>query len=288
MTERWSTVAWGLTLDSVPTIPPVPRLDDIDAEWAWGGSDGTGVRIAVIDSGVDESHPAIGAPVSGYVEVSEGPAGLVYDNQIHGDTSGHGTMCAGIIRSLAPRCELYSVKVLGSGMGGRGTVFAGGLRWAIDHGMQVCNLSLGTTKKDYVPLLHELADLAYFRGICLVTAANNLPIPSFPSMFASVISVACHGGKNPYLVIHNPKPPVEFGAPGIDLRVPWLNGEWITTTGNSCAAPHITGLIAKILGKHPGLAPFQVKTILRALAANVADESWRDRTAAAESDRREG
>src|SRR5215218_3048210 len=115
--------------------------------------------------------------------------------------------------------------------------------------MQVCNLSLGSTRKEFSGVLHELADLAYFRNVVLVTAANNLPMPSFPSVFSSVVAVACHDGADPHSIYYNPEPPVEFGAPGIDVRVPWLNGSWLTITGNSFAAPYVTGLVAQILGK---------------------------------------
>ena len=104
----------------------------------------------------------------------------------------------------------------------------------------------------------------------LVTAANNIPIPSFPSVYASVVSVASHEIKDPYAFFYNPNPPVEFGAPGIDVRVAWLNGEWITATGNSFAAPHIAGIATRILGKHPGLAVFQMKVILQALSGNMS------------------
>ena len=138
--------------------------------------------------------------------------------------------------------------------------------------MHVCNLSLSTGKKDYFGVLHELADLAYFRNIALVAAVNNMPIPSFPSIYASVISVASHEVQDPYLFYYNPEPPVEFGALGIDVRVAWRNAGWITSTGNSFAAPHIAGIAAKILGKHPELTIFQVKAVLRALAANVLCE----------------
>ena len=62
---------------------------------------------------------------------------------------------------------------------------------------------------------------------------------------------------------------MEFGAPGIDVDVAWLEGATTTATGNSFATPHVAGLVTRILGKHPGLTVFQVKTILRALAANV-------------------
>lgn len=66
---------------------------------------------------------------------------------------------------------------------------------------------------------------------------------------------------------------MEFGAPGIDVRIAWQNGGWITATGNSFAAPHLTGVTARILGKHPDLTLFQLKAVLRAPAANVAHEA---------------
>jgi subtilisin family serine protease len=248
---------------------PVERLTK---EWAWGGGGGAGVKVAVIDSGVDAHHPAVGRDVSGYVAISDGPDGLQYDTAPHQDVYGHGTACAAIIRAIAPECELYSVRVLGPTLGGRGAIFAAGVRWAIENGMQICNMSLGTTKKDFFAMLHELADLAYFRNVMLVTAANNMPVPSFPSVYASVISVASHEGDDPYQFYYNPEPPVEFGAPGIDVRVAWMDQGYITATGNSFAAPHIAGIVTKILGKHPDLTVSQMKVILQALAANMAPD----------------
>lgn len=267
--------AWSsaFAADAVRSLEAVQPLDDITREWAWGGSTGEGVKVAVIDSGIDAEHPAIEGRVSGYVSIREGPDGLIYDTEPHEDVFGHGTACAGIIRSLAPECELYSVQVLGPMLTGRGSVFAAGLRWAIENGMHVCNLSLSTKKKDYFGVFHELADLAYFRNMALVAAVNNMPVPSFPSMYASVISVASHEVQDPYRFYYNPEPPVEFGALGIDVRVAWRNGGWITSTGNSFAAPHIAGMVAKILGKHPYLTIFQLKAVLRALASNVSREA---------------
>ena len=159
--------------------------------------------------------------------------------------------------------------MLGAKLGGSGAVFAAGVRWCIDNGMQVCNLSLGTTKRDFFAVFHELVDQAYFRNVMLVAAVNNVPAPSYPSQYASVFSVAAHEGSDPFGFCYNPAPPVEFGAPGIDLEVPWLGGRTVQATGNSFAAPHIAGLVTRILGKHPGLTPFEVKTILRACAANT-------------------
>ena len=261
----------------------MPALDEVSPAWAWGGSTGAGVKVAIIDSGVDAAHPAVG-DVQGYVAISEDADGaLVYDETPHDDLFGHGTACAGIVRALAPSCEIYSIRVLGADLTGRGKIFAAGLRWAIDNGLHVCNLSLSTGRTEFFALFHELADLAYFRHIPLVCAANNAPGASYPSLYATVLSVAAHEGtdpspwqgegggrgKAPVVIYYNPAPPVEFGAPGIDLQVAWLGGATITATGNSFAAPHITGLVARLLGKHPGLTVFQIKTVLRALAANV-------------------
>jgi subtilisin len=266
--------AWSaqFAADALKTLAPVLPLDEITPEWAWGGSAGEGVKVAVIDSGIDAEHPAVGGRLSGYVAITDGPLGLLHDTEPHEDSYGHGTACAGIIRSIAPECELYSVKVLGSRLTGRGTTFAAGLQWAIENGMHVANVSMGTIKKNFFGTLHNLADRAYFQNTRLITAANNMPVPSFPSLYASVISVASHEGHDPYTFYYNPSPPVEFGAPGIDVRVAWAERGWITATGNSFAAPHVTGIVVRILGKHPELTLFQLKTVLRALSANMARE----------------
>jgi subtilisin family serine protease len=133
--------------DTLQLLSPIRPIDDITREWAWGGSTARGIKVAVIDSGIDAAHPAVAGPISGYASISEGPNGLIYDTMPHGDACGHGTACAGIIRSMAPDCDLYSVKVLGAALMGRSIVFAAGLRWAIANGMHVCNLSLGTICK---------------------------------------------------------------------------------------------------------------------------------------------
>jgi subtilisin family serine protease len=258
--------------EAIRVVSRNPVLDAVRPDDAWGGSSGKGVKVAVIDSGIDADHPVIGGRISGYVAINETAEGTTFDTSPHRDDFGHGTACAGIVRSFVPDCDLYSVKVLGAGLRGKGSVFLAGLRWAIENEMDVCNLSLGSTKRDFYAALHELADLAYYRGTILVTAANNMPVPSYPSVFASVISVAAHDVPEPYTFYYNPEPPVEFGAYGIDVRVGWMDGGYLTTTGNSFAAPHITGLVTKILGKHPGLTAFQIKSMLRALATNTGEQ----------------
>ncbi len=248
-------------------------IADLTPEWAFGGSTGKGIRVAVVDSGVEFDHPALGNSVRGgvvveYDEDAENMIRYEADDQPV-DLAGHGTACAGIIHALAPQAEIISVRVLGSNMRGRAIQFAGGLDWAIENGIQVVNLSLSTSKEEYFGLFHDLADQAYFKNMNVVCAVNNYPEPSFPSLYSSVISVAAHEGHDPFTYYYNPSPPVEFGAPGIDIDVAWMNKQYVNSTGNSFAAPHITGIIALIRAKHPELTPFQVKTILLACASNM-------------------
>jgi subtilisin family serine protease len=257
--------------DRLSAIQPLDLPYAVRRDWAFGDGSGAGVRVAVIDSGVDETHPAVGALAGGVVvepdETAASGARIVPGP--HADLYGHGTACAGIIRGLAPACEIYSVRVLGSSLSGRGAVFAAGLAWAIDHEMDVVNLSLSSRSRSMVEIFYELVDAAAFGNVMLVSAVNNVPAPSYPSQFAGVFSVAAYPGRDPERFVVNPSPPVEFGAPGIDLEVPWSDGGRIVATGNSFAAPHIAGLVTRIVGAHPGVTPAEVKTVLRALADNA-------------------
>jgi subtilisin family serine protease len=261
--------AWSFDAGTGPHLLAPEQREVLNPDSVWGDGTGAGVRVGIIDSGVDNDHPAIAGAVKGWVEPYEADGKLQFRTTPHQDSSGHGTACAGIVLSLAPQVELYSIKVLGGTLSGTGALFAAGLHWAIENGMQVVNLSLGTTKRDFYPILHELADTAYFRRVVLVAAANNLPVPSFPSLYASVISVASQEDPDPLHFCYNPAPPVEFSAPGIDVQVAWSGGSYVRSTGNSFAAPHIAGLVARLVGHQPHLTPFQVKTILRAAAYNV-------------------
>jgi subtilisin family serine protease len=241
----------------------------IDREWAWGGSDGRGVRVAIVDSGIDGAHELVGGIQRAVaVEKTESGETAVVEDSV-GDVAGHGTACGGIIRSVAPGCELWSVRVLGPNARGGATALVAGLRWAVQEGCEVVNLSLSTPKRETAAMLHETADEAYFRGTLFVAAAHNLDVRSYPWRFASVISVASHDGEDPFEFLYNPNPPVEILARGIDIEVAWLGGSRIVAAGNSFATAYVTGICALILAKHPGLTPFEVKTVLRETASNA-------------------
>ncbi len=240
----------------------------VTADWAWGGSTGAGIRVCIIDSGVDSGHPLAG-PVQGSFAIVTNEDGQREVAEIKaGDSCGHGTACASIIRSIAPDCEIYSLQVLNR-FTGSPDAFVTGLRWAISQGFDVVNLSLSTPRRQFAHLLHGLADDAYFQRLMLVASAHNLPLESFPWRFASVLSVGSHAEGDSGIFFYNPDPPVEFFAHGVDVEVAWLAGEQAKCSGNSFATPHMTGYCARILGKHPDLTPFQVKTALYMLASNV-------------------
>jgi len=261
--------AWSLPASAGDAIRIASSWPErLSREWAWGGSTGAGVRVCVLDSGIELGHPLVG-DIQRSVAVTKTEDGIEIADDDAGDLCGHGTACAGIIRLLAPECELVSVRVLGAGYTGSAAVLLAGLAWAIDEGFDVINMSLSTTKKQYVDRLHELADTAYFKRTMLIASAHNMPVDSFPWRFASVISVGSHESPDPYLVYANPSPPVEFFARGLMVEVAGLGGETITATGNSFATPHVAGLCALILSKHPHLTPFQLKSALHLASGNV-------------------
>lgn len=243
---------------------------EVDREWAFGGSRGAGSRVCILDSGVDFGHPLVGGVERAVRVTAADETTAQIEPDTDGDVFGHGTACAGIVRSIAPDCELASVRVLGPANRGSGGIMAAGLKWAIDHGYDVVNMSLSTTKQELVALLYELADSAFFRRTVLVASAHNLAVRSYPWRFSSVISVGSHERREPLAFFSNPSPPVEFYARGLNLEVAWLEGKTIKSSGNSFATAHISGICALILAKHPELTPFELKSVLRLTADNVS------------------
>jgi subtilisin len=262
--------AWSLPADAADRIAlPAEWPERVTRDWALAESTGQGVRVCILDSGVDGAHPLVGH-VDEAVAISLGENDEpIAEEDAEGDLCGHGTACAGIVRSLAPEASLSSVRVLGAGFTGTGDVLLAGLRWAVDEGYDVINMSLSTTKRRFAEILHELADRAYFRRTVVVASAHNMPVESYPWRFSSVISVGSHEHEDPLVYYYNPDPPVEFFARGVSVDVAWTGGGTVRATGNSFATPHMTGICARILSKHPELTPFQLKSVLYLTADNV-------------------
>lgn len=252
-------------------VGAAPRLGlphHITRRWAYGDGSGHAVRVAVVDSGVDATHPLVGGVDEavvversryGEVCVSPGP---------HDDLYGHGTACAAIIRSLAPAAGIVSVRVLGPSLKGNADTFAGGLEWSIEQSVQIVNLSLSTSNEQWAETFWELVDRAAFHNIMLVCAMNNERKRTIPSEFSGVFSVACAPGRDREQIWCNPQGPAEWGAAGIDVEVAWTGGTTVIASGNSFAAPVVAGHLARIVGAHPGITPWQARTVLAELAEN--------------------
>ena len=233
----------------------------------WKGSTGRGVKVAVVDSGIDTRHPALEGKIKASFEAVPEGGQIVFKPSTSGDQAGHGTACAGIITSVAPEVELYSIKVLGPTGSGTGEMFLMGVDFAIKQKMQVVNLSLGTTKRDFWMPMHDLLDRAYRERVLLVAAANNLPQASSPSIFSSsIVSVVKRAGGEPFNFGYQYGEVIELVAPGVQVETTWPGGGYRQLTGNSFAAPYITGIVALLLESRPDLTPFQIKTILYAIA----------------------
>jgi subtilisin family serine protease len=239
--------------------------------WAYGDCSGNGVRVAVVDSGIDGNHPMVGG-VEHYVAIDRDDStesGVRFVPGTHDDLYGHGTACAAIIRQVAPEVELVSVRVLRDDLKGSAAAFAYGVEWCIDEGVDIISLSMSTASERWAETFWDLVDLATYRGVLLVAAMNNERKRTIPSEFAGVFSVACAPGTDRETIWCNPEGPAEWGAAGIDVDVAWLNGATIRTTGNSFAAPVVAGHLARIVSTHPGIKPWQAKTVLAQLAVNA-------------------
>jgi serine protease AprX len=270
---------------SVPTIsvPPV---------WM-AGFKGTGVKVAVIDTGVDATHPDL----AGRVIAAKS---FVDDNTI--DENGHGTHVAGIVAGngakskgkyvgVAPEALIFAAKVLdGNGSGSTSGVMAG-IEWAIlEQKVQVINLSLGGSGSgDGKDALSVLCDEAVTQaGVVICAAAGNAgpgerTIGS-PGCAREVITVGAvdDNGKLATFSSRGPtadgrsKPDIVFpgvsitAAQGVGTQLgPVTEAGYITINGTSMATPHATGVVALMLQANPKLTPAQVKAILLATADNL-------------------
>lgn len=261
----WNIARPGNADLALTTHWPSPVTRDV----AWGDANGRGVRVCIVDSGVEVGHPRVGPVEASYAVQEQSDGSFAVINTEHGDVSGHGTACASVVRSVAPACEIHSVRVLSHGMSGSGAALLAGLRWAITQAFDVVNLSLSTTRHKFVEELRALTDDAFFNKTVLVASAHNLPVESFPWRFSSVVSVGSHDTGDPGQFFYNPAPPVEFFAHGVNVEVAWPGGGTKRCTGNSFATPHIAGYCAMILSAHPELTAFQVKNLLYLTATNV-------------------
>jgi len=249
----------------ISIINPLLTLD-----WLISHSTGKGVEVAVIDSGIDASHPDLRGKVERACVVREGKDGEIECEEIPAkdsyDSFGHGTAVAGIITEIAPDAKIINVKVLNEYNSCTGDILIRGIKWALDQDITLVNMSLATSKERYIPAIFELCEQAYVQNSIIVASRRNFGDLGCPAMFSSVISVDREDFDNKYLLCFKPRSLIEFDARGTRVKVPAPGGAYTELTGTSFATPHVTGMVALLLQTMPDLSPVEAKVILKSMA----------------------
>lgn len=228
----------------------------IGADRAWTNSTGEGVRVAVIDSGIDVDHPDLAGNIKGGFNA-------VNHNKSFDDGFGHGTHVAGIIASMnnnfgvvgtSYNASLYGVKVLSDSGYGRLSDLIEGLGWAVENHMQVVNISLETSQ-NIEPFRKAIAE-TNAAGVVIVAAAGNEGGPTnYPAAYPEVIAVSAvdqAGNIAPWSNFGK----IELAAPGVDILstipVGLLPGSsYYLASGTSMASPYVAGTVALLMATTP-------------------------------------
>lgn len=230
---------------------------------------GRGVRIAVLDSGIEAAHPRMNGLSlrDDLAVVVDGIALRIIPGKAH-DLYGHGTAIAGILRALAPDAELGSFRVLGPHLRSRTAIIREGVRLALERDYHILNCSFGCARDDQVLIYKDWIDEAYLLGRHIVAACNNEDFTrrEWPGHFPTVVTVNAARADRPETLYYRPGTLVEFSARGHDLEVAWVGGGVKRVTGSSFAAPHAAGLLARLLSVFAELPPLQAKALLQQLA----------------------
>jgi len=247
----------------------------ITFDWLSRHFDGAGSRIAVVDSGIDARHAELSGSVVDAVSLSEEDMGIALRPlaaDACNDGFGHGTAVASVIRSIAPGAELVDVRVLNEFNACSGEVLIAGLRWCIDQGLPLVNVSLATIKAKYRLELIDLCEKAYTQGTILVASKRNFGPIGFPAEFSNVISVDRESYPELYRVNFRPRDQVEFDARGVNIRVAAPGGGYTEMTGTSFATPHVTAYCALLRQAFPDILPFELKAVLKKLSRDFAPD----------------
>ena len=244
-----------------------PNLED--AKLALKEGNGEGVKVAIIDSGVEKNHPSLnGISLLDDVAVSCDRVNITVEEGGGRDVYGHGTAVASILLREAPAAKIGSFRALDSTNHSRSFVIAECVNQAIERGYDIINCSFGCRGLPrYVMEYKEWVDSAYLAGVQVVAACSNVDagIREWPAWFPSVISVRstdCANGE----FFHNNGKMISFLAKGERVEVPWKDGQTKIETGSSFAAPVISGKIARILSRLPDLNPSLIKPLMEFLA----------------------
>jgi subtilisin len=249
-----------------PLAPPKtksPQMADwglrrIGAPFVWDKLKERRIRVGIIDTGINTSHPDLKG------NIVEGVSTLD-DSTSYEDDYGHGTHIAGIIGAnssygitgINPYVDIYAVKAFNkSGKGNLADIIEG-MDWLLRRQVNVINMSFSTseTNSTFVRVIQA----AYSRGVIMVAAAGNDGGPvNYPAKFPEVVAVSATDSNDRIADFSCFGPEINFCAPGVNIRSVWLNSSYAVKSGTSFAAPHITGVVADVLNYYGMMKPSQV------------------------------
>lgn len=250
------------------TVPA--GVSQVKAPLAWDASKGKGIKVAVLDTGIDNTHPDLTANFRGGVSFVPGETPM--------DGNSHGTHCAGTIAAainnagvigVAPAAYLYAVKVLSNSGSGNWSWLIAGLDWCIKNGIKVASMSLGGGGAPTA--LRTMCDTAFARGVLLVAAAGNsgpgMGTVGEPAAYPSVVAVSAIDSANVIAPFSSRGPEVELCAPGVDVLSTIPGGGYGRKSGTSMACPHVSGVAAVAWGAHR----YATNVTMRRLLAYTSD-----------------
>ncbi len=261
--------------DPPPTAPPSGQetpwgIARVEAPAAWAASRGQGVKLVVIDTGIDRTHPELAG-------IIKGGWNAISTSSTFGDDNGHGTHVSGTIAAkdddqgvvgVAPQVDLYGVKVLDQNGSGTFDDVIAGMLWAVENKMEVANMSLGAGRGNQS--LADAVEAMRKGGVILIAAAGNSGgSVGYPAAYPGAIAVAASDAKDTLASFSSRGPSVAVIAPGVAVKSTYMGGGYKTLSGTSMAAPHAAGLTALYVATHQGATPELALAALQAASTKL-------------------
>jgi subtilisin family serine protease len=248
-------------------------------------SKGDNVLVAVIDSGIDVTHPDLSGVIAGTFATFDP------DEKPHT----HGTAIAGAIASqarlrlmgVAPAARILAVKAFGTTeANAEGTTMniLKGLEWSMQNGARVINMSFAGPD---APVMRNVLAGAAKQGIVLIAAVGNAgpkSPPLYPGSDSNVIAVSATDAEDKLFTASNRGRYISVAAPGVDILLPAPDQGYQVTSGTSFAAAHVTGIVALMLQRNPSLTPTAVRKILESTAKDIGQKGHDDQFGAGLAD----
>ena len=259
--SRQQSFAWDDGRETPEAFAEQSSASSLHLGAAHAVATGRGVTVAILDTGIDPTHPSLRAVYAGGVDLvdhDDDPTEMHEGVDSNGDgyadgAYGHGTHVAGIIHLVAPEARLLAVRVLDEdGVGNLLRVVAG-VRWAIQQGAKVINLSLGSLR--HSEAVERALEDAESRGIVVVVADGNwgsdTPV-EFPASSPSVVAVAAVDADGNAADFSSYGANVALAAPGVAIRSTYPGGDFRLWSGTSMSAPFVAGACALLAEQNPG------------------------------------